>query len=207
MWTTVVSVGVALVVGYAIVVLVRVTTGRNDERRAGLPRKLPSEAGALVTVRLRRWQWLTISVVSVVLVVVGALAAVATVAAVPETTPGSSPDPGPAITAGAILLSGVGGFVVSTSMRRTRILGMDDHLLVRQGLRAERRVAVSEIASVLPTGNQYGGFEGRAADGSRLFSVAGLARGAVEFEEYLEERIGRSGRSGPSEPRIPPASG
>jgi len=207
MWTTVLSLGIALVVGYAIVVLVKVTTERRDERRADRGLELPREAGAIVTVRLRRWQWMTIAVVSILFAVVGALATVVTVTALASGASGSDAGPGPAITAGAILLCGVGGLLLSGSMRRTRILGMDDHVLVRQGFRAERRVAVSEIAAVLPLANQYGGLEGRAADGSRLFSVMGLARGFTAFEEYLDERIERPDHPEPTAPWVPPAAG
>lgn len=195
MWITVVSVGIAMVAAFVITTSVTAATRRSDQRRRERGEALPSEDGALVTIRLRTFQWMIIRVVAVVFVVVGLLMALAFLAVAED-----GAEAGMAVAALAILLAGVGGVALSRSMRRTRVLAMADHLLVRQGFRQERRVELGEIAAILPIANQYGGLQARDAAGKRLFSVMGLARGYTELQAYLDERVVRPRTVAPAPP-------
>jgi len=195
MWITVMSVGIAMVAAFIITMSVTAATRRSDRRRRERGEPLPSEGGALVTVRLRTFQWMIIRVVAIVFVVVGVLMALAFLAVAEDGAEAAM-----AVAALAILLAGIGGVLLSGSMQRTRILAMADHLLVRQGLRQERRVELGEIAAILPIANQYGGLQARDGAGGRLFSVMGLARGYTELEAYLGERVVRPSTLAPAPP-------
>ncbi|KTR39273.1 hypothetical protein NS263_10880 [Curtobacterium oceanosedimentum] len=184
MWITITSVGIAMVAAFIITTSVTAATKRSDRRRRERGEPLPNEGGALVTVRLRTFQWVLIRVVAIVFVVVGALLSLGA-----ATTISTGIDPSLLIVAIVVLLAGIGGILLSRSLRRTRLLAMEDHLLVRQGLHQERRVDLREIAAVLPIANQYGGLQARDATGKRLFHVMGLARGYAELEAYLQERV------------------
>lgn len=186
MWITITSVGIAMVAAFVITRSVTAATKHSDRRRRERGETLPSEGGALVTVRLRTFQWVLIRVVAIVFVVVGALLSLGA-----ATTISTGVEPGLVVMAIVLLLAGIGGVVLSRAMRRTRVLAMEDHLLVRQGLHQERRVDLGEIAAVLPIANQYGGLQARDVTGKRLFSVMGLARGYAELEAYLQERVVR----------------
>ncbi len=186
MWITITSVGIAMVAAFVITRSVTAATKHSDRRRRERGETLPSEGGALVTVRLRTFQWVLIRVVAIVFVVVGALLSLGA-----ATTISTGVEPSLVVMAIVLLLAGIGGVVLSRSMRRTRVLAMEDHLLVRQGLHQERRVDLGEIAAVLPIANQYGGLQARDVTGKRLFSVMGLARGYAELEAYLQERVVR----------------
>jgi len=195
MWITIMSVGIAAIAGFGITLGVTAATRRSDRARRARGEPLPSEGGALVTVRLRTFQWVVIRVVAIAFVVVGVVMSLACIALASRGV-----EVGMVIAAVAILLAGVGGIVLSTSMRRTRVLAMADHLLVRQGLRQERRVDLGEIAAILPIANQYGGLQARDASRRRLFSVMGLARGYAELEAYLDERVVRPRTAAPATP-------
>ncbi len=186
MWITITSVGIAMVAAFVITRSVTAATKHSDRRRRERGETLPSEGGALVTVRLRTFQWVLIRVVAIVFVVLGALLSLGA-----ATTISTGVEPSLVVVAIVLLLAGIGGIVLSRSMRRTRVLAMEDHLLVRQGLHQERRVDLGEIAAVLPIANQYGGLQARDVTGKRLFSVMGLARGYAELEAYLQERVVR----------------
>lgn len=193
MWISVMSVGIAFVAAIGITWGVTTATRRSDRRRRARGEKLPNEGGALVTVRLRRWQWLVIRVLAIVLLVVGGLLGVVVIGLAAEGAP-----PSMVVVAVVFVLAGTGGIVLASSMRRTRILAMEDHLLVRQGLHEERRVDLREIATLAPLANQYGGVQGRSADGRRLFHVMGLARGYAELDAYLQERVVRDSAPAPA---------
>ena len=186
MWITITSVGIAMVAAFVITRSVTAATKHSDRRRRERGEPLPNEGGALVTVRLRTFQWVLIRVVAIVFVVVGALLSLGA-----ATTVSTGVEPSLVVMAIVLLLAGIGGIVLSRSMRRTRVLAMEDHLLVRQGLHQERRVDLAEIAAVLPIANQYGGLQARDATGKRLLHVMGLARGYAELEAYLQERVVR----------------
>ncbi len=207
MWITITSVGIAMVAAFVITRSVTAATKHSDRRRRERGETLPSEGGALVTVRLRTFQWVLIRVVAIVFVVVGALLSLGA-----ATTISTGVEPSLVVMAIVLLLAGIGGIVLSRSMRRTRVLAMEDHLLVRQGLHQERRVDLGEIAAVLPIANQYGGLQARDVTGKRLFSVMGLARGYAELEAYLQERVVRPRATapaalGPNGVSIPPWRG
>jgi len=186
MWITITSVGIAMVAAFVITRSVTAATKHSDRRRRERGEPLPNEGGALVTVRLRTFQWVLIRVVAIIFLLGGALLALGA-----ATTISTGVEPSLVVMAIVLLLAGIGGIVLSRSMRRTRVLAMEDHLLVRQGLHQERRVDLAEIAAVLPIANQYGGLQARDATGKRLFSVMGLARGYAELEAYLQERVVR----------------
>lgn len=186
MWITITSVGIAMVAAFVITTSVTAATKRSDRLRRERGEPLPNEGGALVTVRLRTFQWVLIRVVAIVFVVVGALLSLGA-----ATTISTGIDPSLLIVAIVVLLAGIGGILLSRSLRRTRLLAMEDHLLVRQGLQRERRVDLREIAALLPIANQYGGLQARDVTGKRLFHVMGLARGYAELEAYLQERVVR----------------
>ncbi|WIE75329.1 hypothetical protein [Curtobacterium sp. MCSS17_007] len=193
MWITITSVGIAMVAAFVITTSVTAATKHSDRRRRERGESLPNEGGALVAVRLRTFQWVLIRVVGVVFVVGGALLALGA-----ATTISTGVEPSLVIVAIVLLLAGIGGIVLSRSMRRTRVLAMEDHLLVRQGLHQERRVDLVEIAAIAPITNQYGGLQARDATGKRLFSVMGLARGYAELEAYLQERVVRPRATAPA---------
>ncbi|PZF55383.1 hypothetical protein DEJ23_11920 [Curtobacterium sp. MCSS17_008] len=193
MWITITSVGIAMIAAFVITRSVTAATRNSDRRRRERGESLPNEEGAVVTVRLRTFQWVLIRVVSILFVVVGALLSLGA-----ATMISTGVEPSLVIVAIILLLAGIGGVVLSRSMRRTRVLAMDDHLLVRQGFRPERRVDLGEIAAILPIANQYGGLQARDTTGTRLFHVMGLARGYAELEAYLQERVVRPRATAPA---------
>lgn len=78
-------------------------------------------------------------------------------------------------------------FVWALSAGRARIVGFDDHLVVRPGLRRSRVVAASEIASLasLPAGR----LRGRDARGRTLFTAMSVYDDFPDLVAWLEARV------------------
>lgn len=193
------SVGVATLLGLLVPRLVRAATARGDARRRAAGFRGADEPGVLVTVTTRRWQPALLGTFGFVCALLGALATTASLAG----GPGRGPVVGPVVTGIAMLLGGAGFVLLAHVLRRTRIRAMPDRLEVRQGLRAERTVLLSEIAEIVPLLGQYSGLAGRDAAGNRLFAVSGIARGYGEFSAYLRERVPLS----PTDPGGAPGPG
>ena len=66
MWITITSVGIAMVAAFVITRSVTAATKHSDRRRRERGEPLPNEGGALVTVRLRTFQWVLIRVVAII---------------------------------------------------------------------------------------------------------------------------------------------
>lgn len=183
MWTTFFSVSVAFLAAFLIPLTVSATVRRNDRRRAErdpISRPDPTH----MEVRFRTWQWVVWRVLGIGFVLVGAILSLVSIAGA-----GELDSPAPTIAAIAILLAGCGALLLASALRRGRIVTSPDALTVRRGFRQERTIPLTSIAAIRPLANAYGGLDARDADGRRLFTVMGLARGYDEFEQFLAERV------------------
>lgn len=183
MLITVVSASVAFLAALVIPVVVSAAVRRGDRRRSARGVVPDAATGVLFTVRPRRWQHVVLRVVGILFVVVGALMALVSVVDADDMD-----SPGPLIAAVVILLGGGGFVLLANSMRRTAIDALPDRLRVRVGFRPERTVLLTDIASISPLMNAYGGLQAKDASGHRLFSTTGLAQGYGTLEQYLQER-------------------
>lgn len=184
MGTTIVSVVIAGLAAFLIPLAVSAAARRGDARRRAEGRLPAPDIGTLFTVRLRRWQSALIRTLSIVFIVIGVLATAGSVSVLDEAT-----SPGPLISAVVILLVGIGGVVLASAMRRTRIAGLPDAVLWRQGLRTEQVVPLESIASITRLANAYGGIQARDRSGRRLFWSNTLSHGYGDMVAYLAERV------------------
>ncbi|MCM3501243.1 hypothetical protein M3667_05025 [Microbacterium sp. P26] len=86
-------------------------------------------------------------------------------------------------------LGGLGAviFLWALSAGRARIVGYDDHLLVRPGLRRSRRVAASEIASL--SWSSGGRLRGTDARGRTLFTAMSVFDDFPDFVAWLDAKV------------------
>ncbi len=82
-------------------------------------------------------------------------------------------------------------FVWALSVGRARIVGFDDHLVVRPGLRRSRVVAASEIVSL--SWLSGGRLRGADARGRTLFTVMSVYDDFPDLVAWLEARVPQGG--------------
>ncbi|PPB48682.1 hypothetical protein C4K88_13240 [Arthrobacter pityocampae] len=154
-----------------------------------------TDTGALFVVTNRRWQSVLFRVVGIVFLVIGGFF---TLVAVVESE--QMDGPGPLITGAGITVAGVLFVVLAMGIRRFRVEAFGNHLTVRPWFRATRVVAVTEIGSVRPSLNQYGGIDVRDVNGRMLFTATTISIGYHDIAAYLQERLPRKQTTNPAVP-------
>lgn len=179
------AVGVLAVVGYLIF------RRRVENRPAPAPHPLPAESDPLADDGVPRPLFVVERAPSQHLIARGTglvLLAGAVVLAIGEVIEG-----GPLAAVGVtVWLSTLGVlgaviFVWALSVGRARIVGFDDHLVVRPGLRRSRVVAASEIVSL--SWLSGGRLRGADARGRTLFTVMSVSDDFPDLVAWLEARV------------------
>ncbi len=139
--------------------------------------------GALFAVKNRRWQSVLLGVLGIVFLVVGGFF---TLVSVVESE--QMDGPGALVAAAGMMVAGALFLVLAMGVRRFRVDAFDDHLTVRPWFRATRVVPLTEIGSVRPALNQYGGVDVRDVNGRKLFTATTISMGYDAIDAYLRDR-------------------
>ncbi|WP_459310478.1 hypothetical protein [Arthrobacter sp. MDT2-2] len=134
----------------------------------------------------RRWQSVLFRVLAIVFLVIGGFFTLVSVVE-SETMDG----PGPLVGAAGITAAGALFVLLAIGIRRFRVDVFDDHLTVRPWFRATRVVALTEIGSVRPALNHFGGVDVRDVNGKMLFTATKISIGYDDIVAYLQERFPR----------------
>jgi hypothetical protein len=165
------------------IVGVAVRRGDRSGRTAAHPN---SDTGALFVVKNRRWQSVLFRVLGIVFLVIGGFF---TFVSVVES--GELDGPGPLISAAGITVAGALFVVLAMGIGRFRVDAFDNYLTVRPWFRAIRVLALTEIGSVRPALNQFGGIDVRDVNGRVLFTATKISIGYDDIVTYLQERFPR----------------
>ena len=162
------------------------TAIRRGDRNGRAVARATADTRALFVVKNRRWQSVLFRVVGIVFLIVGGFF---TLVAVVESE--QMDGPGPLIAMAGITVAGALFVLLAIGIRRFRVDVFDNHLMVRPWFRATRVVALTEIGSVRPSSNQYGGVDVRELNGRMLFTATRISIGYNEIVAYLQERFPR----------------
>ena len=168
---------------------------RRGDRNGRATARPDADTGALFVVRNRRWQSILFRVVGIVFVVTGGL--LMTVGIVESE---QMEWRGPFIGGVGIAMAGTLFILLSLGIRRFRVGVFDAHLTVRPWFRASRVVRLTEIGSVRPSPNQYGGIDVRDVSGRKLFTATTITIGYHDIVAYLQERLPRQQTDNPAVP-------
>ena len=191
----------AVLLSILIPAVVEAAVRRGDRNRRAMARP-DVDTGALFVVRNRRWQSVLLRVVGIVFLVVGALL---TLVSVMESE--QMDGPGPLVTGAGITVAGALFVVLATGVRRFRVDAFDDHLTVRPWFRATRVVRLTEIGSVSPSSNPYGGVDVRDVDGRMLFTATRLSIGYQDIVAHLQAHYPPRRTTGTHMPAVPAVPG
>ncbi|WP_434994168.1 hypothetical protein [Arthrobacter sp. Ld5] len=148
----------------------------------------------------RRWQSVLFRVLGIVFLVIGGFF---TLVAVVESEQTDSP--APLIAGAGIAVAGALFVVLAMGIRRFRVEAFDKHLTIRPWFRATRVVAATEIGSVRPALNQYGGIDVRDVNGEKLFTATTINIGYDDIVAYVQERFPRQQTTTPAVPGDTPS--
>lgn len=183
----------AVLLSILIPAIVGAAVGRGDRNnRAAGP---TADTGALFVVTNRRWQSVLFRVLGIVFLVIGGFF---TLVAVVESE--EMDGPGPLIAAAGITVTGAIFVVLAMGIHRFRVDAFDNHLTVRPWFRATRVVALTEIGSVRPSLNRFGGVDVRDVNGRMLFTATRISIGYDDIVAYLQERFPRQQTINPAVP-------
>ena len=154
-----------------------------------------ADTGALFSVMNRRWQSVLFRALGIVFLVIGGFF---TLVAVVESE--QMDGPGPLIAMAGITVAGALLVVFAMGIRRFRVDAFDSHLTVRPWFRATRVVALTEVGSVRPALNNFGGIDVRDVNGRMLFTATRISSGYDDIVAYLQERSPRQQTRRPDVP-------
>ncbi len=157
---------------------------RRSDRKGGAADGPTADTGALFVVMNRRWQSVLFRVLGIVFLMIGGFF---TLVAVVESE--QMDGPGPLISGAGITVAGALFVVLAMGIRRFRVEAFDKHLIIHPWFRATRVVAVTEIGSVRPSLNRYGGIDVRDVNGRMLFTATTISIGYDDVVAYLQERF------------------
>jgi hypothetical protein len=176
---------VAVLLSIVIPAIVGAAVRRGDRNGRAVARP-NADTGALVVVKNRRWQSVLFRVLGIVFLVAGGFFTLVSVVESEEMD-----GPGPLISAAGITVAGALFVVLAMGIRRFQVDAFDNHLTVRPWFRATRVIALTEIGSVRPSLNRYGGVDVRDVNGRMLFTATTISIGYDDIVAYLQERFPR----------------
>lgn len=180
---------VAALLSLVIPAIVGAAVRRSDRngRAAARPNTdTDTDTGALFVVKNRRWQSVLFRVLGIVFLVIGGFF---TLVSVVESE--QMDGPGPLVAGTGITVAGALFVILAMGVRRFQVEAFDNHLTVRPWFRATRVVGLTDIGSVSPSLNQYGGIDVRDVNGRMLFTATRISVGYADIVAFLQERIPR----------------